>query len=108
VRRAPARLIDITTRGAGLVTHRPAEFGQTVWLGVEALPCEWVRAIIRAVSPDGSQWRYHLAFCEPCPVGLLEQATTGAPRGETPLALVLHDDEETHSFLHFFWGDDHH
>ena len=66
---APARLIDITTRGAGLLAPRPAALGQIFWLSLTSLPNEWVKATIRAALPQGSQWQYHLAFCEPCQIG---------------------------------------
>src|SRR5437016_987845 len=94
MRKAPARLIDITGQGAGLLTHRPAKLGQKLWLGVASLPCEWVKAIIRAAVPDESQWRYHLSFCEPCPAGLLERATAAQGIGDHPFPRILSDDEE--------------
>jgi hypothetical protein len=77
--KAPARLIDITSQGAGLVTPRPGQLCKMLWLGIESLPCEWVKATIRAAVPIGLKWRYHLVFCEPCPVGLLERALLGSP-----------------------------
>ena len=104
--KVPARLIDITTQGAGFVAGRPAEPGQMLWLGFVSLPCEWVKATIRAAFPAGPQWRYHVAFCEPCPVGLLEHATTVAHRAQAALASgILQDDdneeeEETFFILH--------
>jgi hypothetical protein len=105
--KVPARLIDITTQGAGFVAGRPAEPGQLLWLGFVSLPCEWVKASIRAVVPNGPQWRYHVAFCEPCPVGLLERATTLADRAQAALSSgILQDDDddneqETVFILHF-------
>jgi len=86
--KVPARLIDITTQGAGFVAGRPAEPGQMLWLGFVSLPCEWVKATIRAAFPAGPQWRYHVAFCEPCPVGLLEHRLPWpiVPRLPSPLA----------------------
>jgi hypothetical protein len=92
---APARLIDITAYGAGLLAHRPAELGQLVWLGVTSLPGEWVKASIRAAIPRGSQWQYHVAFCEPCPAGLLEQALHGARSIRSSVrSLVFEDDDD--------------
>jgi hypothetical protein len=101
----PARLLDITTQGAGLVAGRPAEPGQVLWLGFVSLPCEWVKATIRAAVPNGLQWRYHVAFCEPCPVGLLERGTTLAqrPQAAFPSGIFQDDDneeEETFFILH--------
>jgi hypothetical protein len=92
---SPARLIDITANGACLLTQRPVELGQMLWLGVASLPCEWVKATVRAATFDGSQWRCHLAFSEPCPVGLLEEATD--PRHgarDEPLPQSLPDEDE--------------
>jgi hypothetical protein len=95
MRTAPARLIDITTHGAGLVAHRPGELGQLVWLGVLSLPGEWVKATIRAAIRNGSQWKYHLAFCEPCPAGLLEEAVHGARSiRSSARCLVFEDDDD--------------
>jgi hypothetical protein len=99
----PARLIDITAQGAGLVAGRPAETGQMLWLGVASLPCEWVKATIRAAFPDGPRWRYHVAFCEPCPVGLLERATILAQRPQAEFSSGIFqdngDDNEEESFF---------
>jgi hypothetical protein len=101
--KVPARLLDITTQGAGLVAARPAEPGQTLWLGFVSLPCEWVKATIRAAFPSGRQWRYHVAFCEPCPVGLLERATILAqsPQAEFSSGIFQDngDDNEEESFF---------
>jgi hypothetical protein len=77
---SPARLIDISDRGARLMSGLPAGAGQAVWIGLEVLPCEWVRAIVKAVVPGPGEWSVHLAFREPCPIGLLEAATHAAPR----------------------------
>jgi hypothetical protein len=72
--KAPARLIDITANGAGLLAARPAQSGEVLWLGMASLPWEWVKATIREAFPFGPRRRFHIAFCEPCPVGLLEAA----------------------------------
>jgi hypothetical protein len=94
MRRAPARLIDITARGAGLLAQRPAQLGQLIWLGIASLPCEWVKATIRAAVPNGSQWQYHVAFCEPCPAGLLEQAIHGSPSIRDNFRSVIFEDDD--------------
>jgi hypothetical protein len=91
---APARLIDITARGAGLLAQQPAQLGQLVWLGITSLPGEWVKATIRAAVPHGSQWQYHLAFCEPCPAGLLEQAIHGSPSIRDNFRSVIFEDDD--------------
>ena len=94
MRRAPARLFDITARGAGLLAQQPAQLGQLVWLGITSLPCEWVKATIRAAVPRGSQWQYHVAFCEPCPAGLLEQAIHGSPSLRDNFRSVIFEDDD--------------
>jgi hypothetical protein len=73
-RTVSACLIDITERGVHLVSEAPAEEGQVVWFGLEALPWEWVRATVAKVVSGGGVWNYHVAFGEPCPVGILEAA----------------------------------
>jgi hypothetical protein len=92
--KASARLIDITEQGAGFVSERPAEPGEVLWLGMASLPWEWVKVTIRAVAPGAHEWRYHVAFCEPCPPGLLEQAVSPLPYcDDLPTAIVaLRDD----------------
>jgi hypothetical protein len=93
--KAPARLIDIATSGAGLVATRPAEPGEMLWLGVASLPWEWVKATVRAAWPDGTRWRLHVFFCEPCPMGLFEQAIgLSARRKEAPLYPILRNDDD--------------
>jgi PilZ domain len=92
--KAPARLIDIAANGAGLVAARPAEPGEMLWLGMASLPWEWVKATIRATCPDGREWRLHVAFCEPCPVGLFEIAIGQSARNqELPSFRILRDDD---------------
>jgi hypothetical protein len=93
--KSSASLIDITANGACLVTLRPAELGQMLWLGIASLPCEWVKATVRGATSDGSQWTCHLAFSEPCPLGLLEEATE--PSGgawDEPRPLFSPDEDE--------------
>ena len=44
---------------------------------LDAMPFEWVRARVRAVRSvrrGALRWCLHLAFTEPCPVGVLEEA----------------------------------
>jgi hypothetical protein len=93
---APARLLDITAQGAGLLSLGPADAGQVLWVGVVSLPCEWVKATIRAAIRQGTSWRYSLAFCEPCPAGLLERASAaaGEDREVHGFFLVLREDED--------------
>jgi hypothetical protein len=95
VRKVPALLIDITANGAGLLTARSAEPGHILWLGIQSLPLEWVKAAVRCVLPDGLFWRFHIAFCEPCPVGLLEEAIGLSARNEkVPSIQVPWDDDD--------------
>jgi hypothetical protein len=91
---APARLLDITARGAGLLAPRPAPLGQLIWLGIASLPGEWVKGTIRAAIPKGSQWQYHVAFCELCPAGLLEQAIHGSPSIRDNFRSVIFEDDD--------------
>ncbi len=99
----PARLIDITTEGAGLVVARPAEPGQMLWLGFASLPCEWVKATTRAAFPDGPRWRYHVAFCEPCLVGFFEHASTLAQRAQAALSSGILQDDDNEEEICFVW-----
>jgi len=92
--KVPAQLVDINANGAGLFAARPAEPGGVLWLGIASLPCEWVKATIRWTFSDGPRWRLHLAFCEPCPVGLLEEA------------LGLSERTREVPPFQFFWDDD--
>jgi hypothetical protein len=102
----PAHLIDVHENGAGIIAARPGKPGEVLWLGMASLPCEWVKAIIRGEFPDGSRWRFHLAFCEPCPVGLLEEMIGVAGRYQD--VPTFHDscddnddDETTGEVFHF-------
>jgi len=90
--KAPARLIDITANGAGLLAARSAKPVEVLWLGITSLPWEWVKATVRGASPLGTRRRYHIIFCEPCPVGLLEEALGLSERNqEVPSIQVLWD-----------------
>jgi hypothetical protein len=106
VSKAPAQLIDIALTGAGLVVARPAAPGDVLWLGMASLPWEWVKATVRASCPDGPSWRFHVAFCEPCPVGLLEMAI-GLPvrNREVPSFRILRDhvEQNTCFTIHLYW-----
>ncbi len=100
VRKAAARLIDITDQGAGFYAERPAEPGEVLWLGMASLPWEWVKVTIRAAVPAEHEWRYHVAFCEPCPPGLLEQAISPLPDfEELPTAILTADDDGNETVL---------
>jgi hypothetical protein len=93
--KAPARLIDISENGASLFATRPAERGEVLWLGIASLPWEWVKATIRGTFPDGPRWRFHIAFCEPCPVGLLEEAIGPSARNQdVPSFRILWDNDD--------------
>ena len=74
--RSSARLIDISDKGAQITADRLLFKENVVWIRLVSLPCEWVKATIRATRPEGRQRIYHLEFSEPCPYGLLEGATT--------------------------------
>jgi hypothetical protein len=72
--RSSARLIDISDRGARVSAERIVFKENVLWIGLVGVPCEWVKATIRATRSEGREWTYHLEFCEPCPRGLLEGA----------------------------------
>jgi hypothetical protein len=72
--KSSARLIDISDKGARVSAERIAFKENVLWIGLVRLPCEWVKATIRAIRPEGPEWTYHLEFCEPCPCGFLEKA----------------------------------
>ncbi len=72
--RTVGRLVDISEKGAGILSDKIPRHEQVLWFGLEELPWEWVRARIRAARPAEGQWCFHLEFAEPCPPGLLEIA----------------------------------
>ena len=69
------RLVDISEKGAGIIADTIPSHAGVLWLGLEDLPWEWVRAKIRATRCRDGQRCYHVEFTEPCPPGLLEIAT---------------------------------
>lgn len=76
-RKSPAWLIDISEKGARLLSgHDPRTQG-FLWIGLNSLPMEWVKANIRGMGLQGLRWDYHLEFCETCAPGLIEGATAG-------------------------------
>ena len=92
--KAPAELVDINAKGEGLFAAQRAEPGAVIWLGLMSLPREWVKATILETYPDCRRWRLHIAFREPCPVGLLEQA------------LGLSERPRKVPSFRFFWDDE--
>ncbi len=68
-------LFDISEKGARILCEPIPRTSGVVWVGLASLPLEWVKASIRAVRPQSGRSSYHLRFCEPCPPGLIEQAT---------------------------------
>jgi hypothetical protein len=77
VAKAPARLIDISEGGLSLTTSSPTPPDLSYfWVGLESLPCEWVKATLRKVERDEGCWVYHCAFLEKCAPGIIEQAST--------------------------------
>jgi PilZ domain len=75
----PARLIDISERGAQVCTDRVPAHHDRVWVRLDAVPWEWVRATVCAVRGTAPCCRVHLAFPEPCPAGVLEEAIAPEP-----------------------------
>ena len=70
--RTGGRLVDISEKGAGILSGPIARQEDVLWIGLVRLPWEWVKANIRATRLNGEQWCYHLEFTEPCPPGFLE------------------------------------
>ena len=69
------RLVDISEKGAGILSNTMPSHAGVVWLGLVDLPWEWVRGNVRATRRTEGQWCLHVEFAEPCPPGLLEVAT---------------------------------
>ena len=72
--RTVGRLVDISEKGAGILSEEIPGDADVLWLGLEELPWEWVKASIRETRPRGGLWCFHLEFAEPCPPGMLEIA----------------------------------
>ncbi len=72
--RESGRLVDISERGAGILTGQLPPQEDVVWIGHVGLPSKWLKATIRGTRPAGRQWFYHLEFSEPCPPTLLDFA----------------------------------
>jgi hypothetical protein len=75
---APARLIDISEGGAQICTDTVPEAASRVWVRLDSLPWEWVRATVRAVRGKPPCYQIHLTFPERCPAGVLEKAIAPA------------------------------
>jgi PilZ domain len=73
--RSVGRLVDISEKGAAILSDTTPGHEDILWLGLEELPWEWVRANIRATGRSEGQWCFHVEFAEPCPPGLLEIAS---------------------------------
>ena len=68
------RLVDISEKGAGVLSESIPKDEAFVWFGLEELPWEWVKASVRETRPTEGMWCFHLEFAEPCPPGMLEIA----------------------------------
>jgi hypothetical protein len=74
VAKAPAQLIDISEGGLSVSTRSPAPSDQSYfWVGLEALPNEWVKAALCKAVKDGVGWVYHCVFLETCAPGIIER-----------------------------------
>ena len=89
----PARMIDISEGGVQLRASSLPPGLSRVWVRLDALPWEWVGATVLSVQShrgSRSQCSLHLAFNEPCPPGVLEEAAAPEPEEEPEgLALTL-------------------
>jgi hypothetical protein len=54
---------------------RPSDLSY-FWVGLESLPCEWVKATLRKAVRDDGGWVYHCVFLETCAPGIIERACT--------------------------------
>jgi PilZ domain len=72
--RDSGRLVDISEKGAGILTGPLPPRQDVIWIGLVGLPSRWIKATVRGIRPAGRQWFYHLEFFEPCPSALLEFA----------------------------------
>jgi len=73
VRKAPACLIDISEGGARVFIRSSASHAISFfWVGLESLPCEWVKASVEEVVQDGLGSVYRLRFVENCAPGIIE------------------------------------
>lgn len=81
MRSSHARLADIGDQGAMILVGVPIHEDRDVWIGLQSLRGEWVRASIREIRSFGERWALHISFREPCPPGLLEQAEFGGLAG---------------------------
>jgi PilZ domain len=78
-RHVSARLIDISEQGAQIAVDAvPCDVGR-VWVRLDAVPWEWVRATVRAMRGVSPCCHVHLSFPEPCPPGVLEEAVDPTP-----------------------------
>jgi hypothetical protein len=72
--KASVSLLDLSPRGAQVLSPVYSRAGRTVFIGLASLPNEWVRAVVRSSELSGNQWLCRLEFREPCPAGMLELA----------------------------------
>jgi hypothetical protein len=71
----PAQFINISEGGAQICTDTVPEAASRVWVRLDSLPWEWVRATVQAVRGKSPYYQIHLAFLERCSPGVLEKAT---------------------------------
>jgi hypothetical protein len=76
--KSPAWLLDISEKGARVLSAHDPRRQEFLWVGLNCLPMEWVKANIRGIGLQGLRWDYHLEFCETCAPGLIEGATRAA------------------------------
>src|SRR3954469_3610097 len=85
LRRADARLIDLSSGGAAGVLAGPRPPRGPIWIGLEGTPhSEWMIADVVRVAPlVGPGWQAGLRFVRPCATRLFRKAVWGlAPEGE--------------------------
>src|SRR4051812_17271854 len=74
-----ARLIDLSSGGAGVAIYGPLSRGGTLWIGLEGTSMrEWARAEIVRVQPtELGTSRVGLRFTHPCPIYFFKRAIWG-------------------------------
>jgi hypothetical protein len=77
MRKVHTQLLDFGPGGARVRSWCELPEGRFVWVGLESLPLEWVKAVARRPDGASSSGVYRLVFLEPCPAGILERLQDG-------------------------------
>src|SRR5829696_3140929 len=79
LRRADARLMDLSSGGAAVVLDGPRPPRGPVWIGLEGTPhSEWMLADVVRVAPlEAAGWQAGLRFVRPCATRFFRKAVWG-------------------------------